>query len=60
MPQNITDFDCQISPDAIFSPSQPMRITAEGERPSAEVLEQINEVFGGVAGGLKFEVSDEQ
>ena len=46
--------------DAIFSPPQPMRITAEGERPSAEVLEQINEVFGGVAGGLKFEVSDEQ
>ncbi len=34
-----------------------LAITAEGERPSDEVLEQINEVFGGVAGGLKFEGS---
>ena len=30
-------------------------ITAEGERPSDEVLEEINEVFSKVADGLKFE-----
>ena len=30
-------------------------ITAEGEHPSDEVLDKINEVFGKVGGGLKFE-----
>ena len=29
-------------------------LTAEGDRPSDEVLEQLNEVLGGVADSLKF------
>jgi hypothetical protein len=57
LPQAVVDL-LTIAPELDFKFR--LAITAEGERPSDEVLEQINEVFGGVAGGLKFEVSDEQ
>jgi hypothetical protein len=52
LPQAVIDL-LEIAPELDFKFR--LTITAEGERPSDEVLEQINEVFGGVAGGLKFE-----
>ena len=55
LPQAVVDL-LEIAPELDFKFR--VAITAEGERPSDEVLEQINEVFGKV-GGLKFEVSDE-
>ena len=54
LPQAVVDL-LTIAPELDFKFR--VAITAEGERPSDEVLEQINEVFGGVAGGLKFEGS---
>jgi hypothetical protein len=54
LPQAVVDL-LTIAPELAFKFR--VTITAEGERPSDEVLEQINEVFGGVAGGLKFEGS---
>ena len=51
LPQAVVDL-LTIAPELDFKFR--VAITAEGERPSDEVLEQINEVFGGVAGGLKF------
>ena len=52
LPQAVVDL-LTIAPELDFKFR--VAITAEGERPSDEVLDKINEVFGGVAGGLKFE-----
>ena len=54
LPQAVVDL-LTIAPELAFKFR--VTITAEGERPSDEVLDKINEVFGGVAGGLKFEGS---
>ena len=52
LPQAVVDL-LTIAPELDFKFR--VTITAEGEHPSDEVLDKINAVFGGVAGGLKFE-----
>ena len=52
LPQAVVDL-LTIAPGLVFKFR--VTITAEGEHPSDEVLDKINEVFGKVGGGLKFE-----